>query len=142
MNKDARLSRILHVLIHMSQHNEPLTSEKISQMLNTNATVVRRTLAGLRNFGYVTSEKGHNGGWKLSKPLSEITLLNVYESLDEPEIFALGFSNAPDTQCLVELAVNDSLKQTLEESKKIILKRFNEITLDVILKKIETNKKI
>lgn len=137
MNKDTRLSRILHVLIHMSQHDDPLTSDKIANILNTNPTVVRRTLAGLRNFGYVNSEKGHNGGWKLSKPLSEITLLNVYECLKEPEIFAFGFSNVKDTKCLIELAVNDSLKETLDESKKIILKRFSEITLDKIIKNIK-----
>ena len=139
--KDSRLSRVLHVLIHMSQHNTPLTSEKISNMLNTNPTVVRRIMAGLRNYGYVNSEKGHNGGWTLSKPLSEITLLNVYESLDEPEIFALGFANSEDTKCLVELSVNDSLKETLEESKKVILKRFDDITLDSIVKDMENRNK-
>ena len=62
LNKDTRLSRILHVLIHMDQHEAPLTSEKIAIMLNTNPTVVRLTLAGLREAGYVNSEKGHNGG--------------------------------------------------------------------------------
>lgn len=121
----------------MDQSKEPLTSEKISKMLQTNPTVVRRTLAGLREFGYVNSEKGHNGGWTLSKPLSEITLLNVYQCLDEPEIFALGFSNSDDAKCLIELSVNDSLKQTLEESKKLILKRFGEIKLDTIIKDIK-----
>jgi DNA-binding IscR family transcriptional regulator len=120
----------------MDQSNVPLTSEKISKMINTNPTVIRRTLAGLRKFGYVNSEKGHNGGWTLSKKLSEITLLNVYECIGEPDIFALGFSNSDETKCLIEISVNESLKKTLEESKKIILKRFSEITLDIIVKNI------
>lgn len=123
-------------MIHMDQSNVPLTSEKISKMINTNPTVIRRTLAGLRKFGYVNSEKGHNGGWTLSKKLSEITLLNVYECIGEPDIFALGFSNSDETKCLIEISVNESLKKTLEESKKIILKRFSEITLDIIVKNI------
>lgn len=120
----------------MDQSNVPLTSETISKMINTNPTVVRRTLAGLRKFGYVNSEKGHNGGWTLSKKLSEITLLNVYECIGEPDIFALGFSNSDETKCLIEISVNESLKKTLEESRKIILKRFDEITLDSIIKSI------
>lgn len=120
----------------MDQSNVPLTSETISKMINTNPTVVRRTLAGLRKFGYVNSEKGHNGGWTLSKKLSEITLLNVYECIGEPDIFALGFSNSDDTKCLIEISVNDSLKKTLEESRKMILNRFSEITLDSIIKNI------
>ena len=54
MRKDSRLSRMLHVLIHMDQLNAPATSEKIASMLNTNPVVVRRTMAGLRDKGYVT----------------------------------------------------------------------------------------
>lgn len=133
MNKDTRLSRVLHVLIHMGYYDSPLTSEKIAEMLKTNPTVVRRILAGLRKYGYVNSEKGHNGGWTLAKNLSEITLLDVYESLGKPEIFALGFSNS-HTKCLIELSVNDSLKKSMEEANNIILKRFGEITLELIAK--------
>jgi Rrf2 family protein len=133
LNKDTRLSRILHVLIHMNHHDVPLTSEKIAIMLNTNPTVVRRILASLREHGYVHSEKGHNGGWTLAKPISEITLLNVYESLGKPDIFSLGFSNN-DSKCLIELSVNDSLKKSMEEANNVILKRFGEVTLDLIAK--------
>lgn len=136
MNKDVRLSRILHVLIHMGHAGMPLTSEKIAGMLNTNPTVVRRTLAGLRDYGYVISEKGHKGGWTLAKPLSEITLLDVYESLNKPEIFALGFSNN-HSSCLIELSVNNSLKKSMEEANNVILKRFGEITLDLISKNLK-----
>ena len=62
MSSDNRLSRMLHVLIHMDQREHPLTSDEIARMLNTNPVVVRRTMAGLRDNGYVTSEKGHGGG--------------------------------------------------------------------------------
>ncbi|HYE44453.1 MAG TPA: Rrf2 family transcriptional regulator, partial [Caulobacter sp.] len=62
MRKDSRLSRMLHVLLHMAQRHEPMTSDAIAQMLGTNPAVVRRTMAGLRDAGYVRSEKGHGGG--------------------------------------------------------------------------------
>ena len=48
MSSDNRLSRMLHVLIHMDQREQPLTSDEIARMLNTNPVVVRRTMAGLR----------------------------------------------------------------------------------------------
>ncbi len=48
MRNDSRLSRMLHVLIHMDQHDQRTTSETIAQMLRTNPVVVRRTMAGLR----------------------------------------------------------------------------------------------
>lgn len=51
--KDSRLSRMLHVILHMAYAKSPLTSEQIAEMIDSNAVVVRRTLAGLRQQGYV-----------------------------------------------------------------------------------------
>ena len=55
---DARLSRMLHLLIHMGRMEGPLTSDDAAMMLGTNPVVVRRTMAGLRDAGYVRSMKG------------------------------------------------------------------------------------
>ncbi|WP_163333785.1 Rrf2 family transcriptional regulator, partial [Klebsiella aerogenes] len=71
MRHDSRLSRMLHVLIHMDRYDGSITSDNIAKMLNTNPVVVRRTMAGLRNTGYVRSDKGHGGGWILARPLDE-----------------------------------------------------------------------
>ncbi|AWN15819.1 Rrf2 family transcriptional regulator, group III [Salinisphaera sp. LB1] len=64
MRTDSRLSRMLHVLLHMARATEPMTSVQIGAMLGTNAVVVRRTMAGLRKAGYVDAEKGRHGGWR------------------------------------------------------------------------------
>ena len=128
MSSDNRLSRMLHVLIHMAQHGKPLTSGSIAQMLNTNAVVVRRTMSGLRDKGHVLSEKGHGGGWTLGKPLADISLFDVYQALSEPPIFALGLSN-DHPQCLVEQAVNAGLENALQEAKTLLLTTFKQITV-------------
>ena len=60
---DARLSRMLHILIHMDRLDGPMTSELAAQMLRTNPVVVRRTMGLLKEQGFVTLEKGHQGGW-------------------------------------------------------------------------------
>ena len=99
---------MLHVLIHMQEHEGPLTSETISMMLGTPAPIVRRTMGGLREHGIVSSSKGHGGGWSLIRPLAEITMLDVYEALGEPTLFALGPA-ADDPTCLVERAVDARL---------------------------------
>lgn len=112
----------------MQQHGEPMTSEQIGQMLGTNPTVVRRTMAGMREAGYVSSVKGHGGGWTLTRPLSEVSLLDVYTALGAPELFALGIATDAPT-CLVEQAVNGALGRTLEEAQRQILVRFGEVKL-------------
>ena len=57
MRQDNRMPRVLHALLHLDQMTEPATSDLLARMLNTNAAVVRRTMAGLRDQGFVTSTK-------------------------------------------------------------------------------------
>lgn len=136
MKGDNRLSRMLHVLIHLGQQDTPATSEQMAQMLNTNPVVVRRTMAGLREQGFVRAERGHGGGWTLTRPLAQITLLDVYRAIDEPAIFALGM--ADDTpRCLVEQAVNAALEGELRSARDLLLKRFEGITLAMLTKDFE-----
>ncbi|UXN64655.1 Rrf2 family transcriptional regulator [Phyllobacterium sp. A18/5-2] len=128
MRHDSRLSRMLHVLIHMDRHNGSATSEKIAQMLNTNPVVVRRTMAGLREDGYVRSEKGHGGGWTLARPLEEISLLDIHRALGSPEVFAIGLAiDHPD--CLVEQSVNAALREAFTEAEAFLVSRFASVTI-------------
>jgi DNA-binding IscR family transcriptional regulator len=66
MKQDSRLSSVLHALLHMAAFNRPMTSETLAQCMSTHPVVVRRTMAGLREAGFVRSEKGHHGGWVIS----------------------------------------------------------------------------
>lgn len=128
MPQDSRLSRMLHVLLHMARHDGSFTSEQIAQMLGTNSAVVRRSLAGLRNAGLVHAEKGHHGGWTIAQPLAEITLLDVHRSIGSERLFTIGSDNA-DPQCAVEAVVNDALAETLAEAEQQLMKRFASVTL-------------
>lgn len=128
MRHDTRLSRVLHILIHMEKHEGAATSESIAAMLQTNPVVVRRTMAGLREHGYVSSEKGHGGGWVLARPLSDITLLDIYRALGAPELFAIGLAG-DNPNCVIEQAVNAALFGAMNEAETILLSRFGSLTL-------------
>jgi len=131
MPSDSRLSRMLHVLIHMDRHDGPVTSEVIARMLRTNPVVVRRTMAGLRTAGYLDSVKGHGGGWTLTRPLETITLRDIHEALGSPGVFNIGIAD-DDPRCLVEQAVNAALAEAMAEAEQRLLARFGEVTLAAI----------
>ena len=61
MKRDSRLSGVLHVLLHMAEHRDAMTSEVLAKAMDTNPVVIRRIMAGLRDQGYVRSEKGPGG---------------------------------------------------------------------------------
>lgn len=119
---------MLHVLLHMARSDMPMTSEHIATMLNTNSAVVRRTLSGLKRAGYVQSEKGHGGGWRLALDLNRISLLDVHKAVGGPNLFAIGNdTNTPN--CGVERVVNAALDSALAEAEAILLKRLATVSL-------------
>jgi Rrf2 family protein len=128
MKRDSRLSGVLHALLHMGEARAPMTSDQLAVCLHTNPVVVRRTMAGLREAGLVTSERGHGGGWRLARSLSGITLRDVHAALGEP---ALTPESPPveSRGCLVEAAVNRSLEAAYAEARALIEARLSHITL-------------
>jgi Rrf2 family protein len=128
MKQDSKLSGVLHVLLHMAEVEGPVTSETMAKAMQTNPVVIRRIMAGLRDAGFVRSEKGHGGGWTIARDLASITLRDVYGALGEPELFAMGNrTEAPG--CLVEQAVNGALNDAFRDAEALLLDRFNAVTL-------------
>src|SRR3546814_13517919 len=103
----------------------------LAKPMGTNPVVIRRIMAGLRDQGYVQSEKGHGGGWTLACDLSKVTLRDIYGALGSPSVLAIG--NRTETPgCLVEQAVNAALGQAFEDAEALLLARFGEVTLAML----------
>ena len=131
MKRDSRLSGVLHVLLHMAEYGAPVTSEVLAQAMHTNPVVIRRILAGLREQGYVQSEKGHGGGWALSSDLAAVTLRDVYTALGRPSLLAIG-NRTESPGCAVEQAVNAALGESFDAAEAFLLARFSEVTLAML----------
>lgn len=128
MKSDSKLSGVLHVLLHMAEVGEPLTSDAMAKVMQTNPVVIRRILAGLRDAGFVRSEKGHGGGWTIACDLAAITLRDVYFALGSPQMLAMSHrTDAPD--CLVEQSVNAALDDSFREAEALLLNRLGAVTL-------------
>lgn len=129
---------MLHVLLHMARHDGPMTSEAIAHMLGTNPVVVRRTLAGLRDAGYVRSEKGHGGGWVIAQPLQNVSLLDVHRAVGGPRLVAIGHENA-NADCAVEKAVNTALDGVLRDAEALLFARLGAVTLAELAREFDAN---
>lgn len=110
--------------------NEPetvRTSAQIAEHAGTNAVVVRRVLGKLREAGLLTSEKGHAGGWQLSRSPQTITIADVYLALDERLVAAPA--SAADLHCAVEHALHLQVAKVLEDAETGLVKRLKAITI-------------
>ena len=137
MRTDSRLSRMLHVMLHMARHEGPMTSDAIGAMLRTNPVVIRRTMAGLRDAGYVRSEKGHRGGWVIACPLERVSLLDIHRAVGGPKIFAIGNEHSnPD--CVVEQLVNEAVEDALSSAETLLVARLGAISLAELAQSFDT----
>jgi Rrf2 family protein len=128
MKRDSRLSGVLHVLLHMAEQDGPVTSTLLAKAMQTNPVVIRRIMAGLRDQGYVRSEKGHGGGWSLARDWRAISLKDIYDALGCPSLLAIGNrTEAPG--CLVEKVVNAALDPAFHAAEALLLARLGEVTL-------------
>jgi len=133
MKSSSQLSDVLHVLLHMAESDGPSTSEALAAAMQTNPVVLRRLMGGLREAGFVSSAKGHGGGWVLTCPLDRITLRDVHAALGAPSLVSLGFRE-DQPQCLVARAVNDALGAALQEAEALLLQRLDGVTLAALSK--------
>lgn len=131
MKTNNSFSATLHILLHLEQMDKPLTSEQMAAFIDGNPAFIRKLLAGLRENNIVCATKGHHGGWRLCRPVGEITLYDIYMALGEPALFALG-NRSENPQCLVEQGVNRVMSETLADAQTLILDRFKRLTLQDI----------
>jgi DNA-binding IscR family transcriptional regulator len=128
MNRDSRLSSVLHALLHMADAEAPMTSQQLAVCMGTHPVVVRRTMAHLREAGLVRSGKGPGGGWSIACDLATVTLRDVHAVLGEPAVFAIGNHNDRPA-CLVEQSVNAVLDDAFQAAEALLLARFQAVTL-------------
>ncbi|HEX6910385.1 MAG TPA: Rrf2 family transcriptional regulator [Longimicrobium sp.] len=129
MKRSNRLSVALHVLVHLAESREPTTSGHLAACVQTNPVVVRRTLAGLRAGGLVTSAAGHGGGWTLARDPAAISLGEVTSALGERLLFAVDVAGPRGAGCRVQQAVSGTLDDFLRDAEAMLVARLGAISL-------------
>jgi Rrf2 family protein len=128
MKSSERLSAALHVLVHMAERPDAaLTSAEMAAFVGTNPVVIRRSFAGLRRAGIVTSVKGHGGGWRLARPAEAVTLAEIQHALGERVVSFTAFDVPPT--CLILRAVTAALDEAMQEAERALDRRLATLTL-------------
>ncbi len=108
----------IHILTLLAQRNdEVVTSEFIAGSVNTNPVFIRRVLGMLNRAGFVASQPGAGGGWRLLRQPASVTLLEVYRAVDEGQLLAMHHSQ-PNPNCLVGRNIQRTLAACFDEAQK------------------------
>jgi Rrf2 family protein len=118
MAVNSQFAVALHILTLLAQQTaETQTSEHISGSVNTNPVFIRRILGSLSRAGLVVSQPGVGGGWRLLHDPAAITLLDVYQAVEDGSLLALSHST-PNADCLVGRNIQRTLTTYFTEAEQ------------------------
>lgn len=119
----------LHILTLMSRQPEDfLSSDYLAGCMNTNPVLIRKEISNLKKHNIVQSREGKFGGARLSRPATEITLEDVYNTTFE--CMSLGFSrNEPNGKCPVGKNIRESLDSLYKNINHCICAELKGVTL-------------
>lgn len=120
----------IHILTLLTKFpNDFLSSEFIAGSMNLNPVLVRKEIANLKAHHIVESKEGKNGGTKLSKDASEITLKEIFELTFDN--INLGYAkNQPNPDCPVGKKVNQNLAELYADINEKVGLQLKKITLE------------
>lgn len=136
MSVNSRMTVAIHVLSFLiasaRKRPDPVTSERIAHSVNTNPVVIRRMLGELQRGGLVRSHRGANAGWTLARPARSITLLQVYNAVQEGPLFGLHAS-APNPKCPIGRGLPPTLRKVYGALEDDLRRRLAQTTVDEVL---------
>lgn len=136
MKISSQYSIAVHMMVAISVFKEyKVTSEFLAKSINVNAVVVRRLMSILKESGLIEVKFG-TGGMILKNDPNEITLLDIYKSVNKDDLFDLH-SNS-NKQCPVGKSIN-LLDNYFSDAQRALEDSLNKTTLSKLINEIKEN---
>ncbi|HEM4275483.1 TPA: Rrf2 family transcriptional regulator [Streptococcus suis] len=133
----------IHALafIHLFQDQQRVTSKVLANSIQANPVIIRSVLSGLKDAGIVDAKQG-SGGFRLAKPLDDISLYDIFVTVDNIDKKGLfNFHENPHPDCIVggniHAAVDDKLVQVQTAMEKELKTMYMSVVLVDLEKAIE-----
>jgi len=118
MPTSTRFVVAVHMLSAMAVcDGSPMRSEDRAKCANTSPVVIRSLLSRLNDAGLTRAQMGAHGGALLAKAAERIRLLDVYEAVEDTELFSLH-RTPPCPTCPVGGNIREALQPVLTRARK------------------------
>ncbi|MFV0636310.1 Rrf2 family transcriptional regulator [Mitsuokella sp.] len=122
MQISSRFTIAVHIFacIEAFGKTHKLTSDFLAGSVNVNPVIIRKTMSQLQKAGLIKVARG-TGGIKITRPLNEITLLDVFKAVDVLEHESLfHFHENPNPACPVGRNIHHILDGHLESAQSAL----------------------
>ncbi|MCC8069623.1 MAG: Rrf2 family transcriptional regulator [Ruminococcus sp.] len=135
MQISSRFTIAIHIFacVDVFKDDYKLTSDFLANSINVNPVIIRKVMQQLKRAELINVAKG-TGGIEPTRPLSQITLLDIFRAVDSIENNQLfHFHENPNTQCPVGRNIHNGLDDKLLSIQQAMENRMAQITVaDVI----------
>ena len=126
---DYSLIALRHLAAEYGEHGEPVSAKDIAVQYGIPLPLLAKILQKLAKEGFVTSEQGTNGGYRLARRPNLISALEVIRTIDGPIIL---------TQCFTQHERCDhtdrcSVRRPLQRIHEGILRLLESVTIQHML---------
>lgn len=103
----------IHAMVMVAKSEAPLNVIHIAEATNTSRHHVAKVMQRLVKDGFINSQRGPTGGFTLKKQASEISFLDVYESIEgKIEIHSCMFQTPV---CPMDKCIMNNITQKISE---------------------------
>ncbi|MCR5778457.1 MAG: Rrf2 family transcriptional regulator [Lachnospiraceae bacterium] len=132
MQISSRFTVALHIFtcVEVFKDEHKVTSDFLASSINTNPVIIRKILGQLKSAGLIEVQRG-TGGIIVTRPLSDITFLDVYRAIEPVEGGDLfRFHESPNPQCPVGRNIHGLLDGKLSAIQNAMETEMMKYTLD------------
>lgn len=138
MSISSRFAVGIHILALIEINKDGVSSsEFLARSVNTNPALIRKIMGMLKKAGLIKVNPGIAGA-KLSKELSDITMLDVYKAVhvvQDNELFKVHES--PNIECPVGRNIQDTIEPLFSTAQLAMENILGKVNLEDIVKDID-----
>ena len=133
MQISSRFTMAIHMFACIDTFSDmKMTSDFMAGSIGTNPVIIRKLLGQLKAAGLVEVARG-TGGVTITKPLDEITFLDVYKAVEcAPDEELFHFHENPNQECPVGRNIHHVLDDKLSQVQKAMEDELSKITLEEV----------
>ncbi len=130
MQISSRFTMAIHMFACIDTFtDQKMTSDFMAASIGTNPVIVRKLLQQLKAAGLIEVSRG-TGGVTVTKPLSEITFLDIYKAVEcTPDEELFHFHENPNQACPVGRNIHHVLDDKLAKVQEAMERELAAITL-------------
>lgn len=137
MQISSRFTMAIHMFACIDTFsNQKMTSDFMAASIGTNPVIIRKLLQQLKAAGLIEVLRG-TGGVKITRPLNEITFLDIYKAVEcTPDEKLFHFHENPNPKCPVGNNIHKVLDDRLLQVQKAMEDKLAEMTLEDVKKDV------